>query len=71
MKEQNKIKKPWFNFMASNEWKVFMNIMRVLTFVALIFIIFYIVKEIETFKMIGGACEYCMEKTGCHCFCLD
>jgi len=51
MKKQNK--KPWFNFMATNEWIVMMNIMRILTFIAIGFIIFYIIKEIEAVKMLA------------------
>ena len=64
-------KKPWFNFMASNEWIIFMNVMRILTFAALIFIIFYIIKEVETIKLMGNACQVCMERSGCECFCLN
>jgi len=67
----NNKKKPWFNFMASNEWNVFMNIMKIVTGLALIFIIIYMVKEVETFKLMADSCEYCMAKTGCSCFCLN
>ena len=65
-------KKPWFNFMASNEWKVFMNIMRVLTLVALVFIIVYVVMEVEAIKLLGlDPCKICMEGTGCNCYCFN
>ncbi len=57
--------------MASNEWKVFMTIMRIVTFIALIFIIVYYVREVETFKLMADACEYCTLKSGCKCFCLN
>ncbi len=64
MQEQ---KKPWFSFMATDKWVVFMNIMRILTFVTIVFLIVYIIKEVEYIKILGGACEYCMEKTGAIC----
>lgn len=64
-------KKPWFNFMASNEWAVFMNIMRILTGVILICIFIYIVKEVETIKLMSNACEVCIERSGCQCFCVN
>lgn len=67
MQEQ---KKPWFNFMASNEWVVFMNIMRMLTFIGIVFLIFYMIKEIEAVKMLAyDPCALCVNKTGCQCFC--
>ena len=49
-----------------------LNILRILTFVGIAFIIFYMVKEIEAVKMLGlDPCKICMNKTGCNCFCFN
>lgn len=67
MQEQ---KKPWFNFMASNEWAVFMNIMRILTFLLMVFLVWYMISEVEAVKMLAyDPCAICVEKSGCSCFC--
>lgn len=67
MQEQKKL---WFNFMASNKWVIFMNVMRILTFVGIAILIFIMVKEIEAVKMLAyDPCALCVNKTGCQCFC--
>ena len=70
MEETNQTKM-WFKFMALNEWKIFMNLVRILTFILIVFLIIYIIKEVETFKAMANACDYCMAKSGCECFCLN
>lgn len=63
-------KKQWFNFMATNNWVVFMNIMRILSFIAIAFVIYYLIKEIEAVKLLAyDPCKICISKTGCSCFC--
>lgn len=75
MQKKNKMneqKKPWYNFMSTNQWAVFMNIMRIVTFIGIILLIVYMVKEIEAVKLLGGdVCKICMDKTGCLCTCLN
>jgi len=53
--------------MQTDGWYIFIGIARALTFVGILFIIIYLVKEIETAKMLGSACEICMNKTGAIC----
>lgn len=65
-------KKTWFNFMASNNWAIFMNVMRILTFIMIAFLIFYMIREIEAVKLLMyDPCKICMSKTGCSCFCSN
>lgn len=62
----------WYWFMATNKWAIFMNLMKILTFILLAWIVFILVTEIEIFKQAGGdVCKICMEKTGCQCYCLN
>ena len=69
MQEQ---KKPWFNFMTTNGWVVFIDIIRILIFVAMVVLIFIMIKEIDAIKIMAyDPCEICMSKTGCSCFCLN
>jgi hypothetical protein len=64
--------KNYTKFMATDEWVIFMNIMRILTFVAVGFIIFYLIKEIEAVKiLLYDPCKICMSKTGCSCTCFN
>lgn len=54
----------------SRQFQVFLDVLRVLTFILLIFIIYTLITEIETVKMLNhDPCALCMEKTGCSCFC--
>ena len=62
----------WYSFMATDNWVVFMNIMKILTFILLAVIIFILITEIDIVKELDkNHCAICMEKTGCQCFCLD
>ena len=46
----------------SNKWKIITNIFLI---IVLLGIAFYVIKEIETFKMLSqDVCAYCIEKTG-------
>ena len=64
--------KKWYGFMSSNEWAVFMNIMKILTFILLVHIVFTLITEIDIVKELDkNHCAICMEKTGCNCYCLD
>ena len=57
----------WYAFMATDTWVVFMNLMRILLFVAMIILIFIMVKNIEEVKTIASPCAMCTEKTGAIC----
>jgi len=59
----------WYSFMATNEWAIFMNIMRILTFLGIIGLIIYMFKNIEAIKLLAyDPCKICMNKTGAQCF---
>ena len=50
----------------SNKWKIITNIFLI---IVLLGIAFYVIKEIETFKMLShDTCKYCMERTGAICY---
>ncbi len=59
--------KRWFRFMATDEWVVFMNIMRIILVIVMIILIFIMVKNIEEVKTIANPCTMCTEKTGAVC----
>ena len=49
-----------------DKWKIITNIILI---VVLLGIAFYVIKEIETFKMLNqDICKYCMERTGAICY---
>ncbi len=54
--------------MSTDRFVMIMNILRILMFLIIATIIFYLVKEIEHVKMLGNACDICMEKTGASCY---
>lgn len=58
-----------FDFMKTREFIIFINIMRVATFILLGVTLYYLISEIESVKLLGDACSVCMNKTGCTCFC--
>ena len=50
----------------SNKWKIITNVFLI---IVLLGIAFYVIKEIETFKMLNqDICKYCMERTGAICY---
>ena len=50
----------------SNKWKIITNVFLI---IVLLGIAFYVIKEIETFKMLNqDICAYCMERTGAICY---
>jgi hypothetical protein len=58
--------------MSSDKFIIFMNIMRIATLIGVVFLILYIVKEIEIVKLLNSdVCKLCMEKTDCHCYCVN
>ena len=49
-----------------NKFKIIMDIILIIVLVG---IAYYIVSEIEAFKILGkDVCKLCMEKTGANCF---
>ncbi len=66
------VKKPWYNFMAGNEWAVFMNIMRIVTFIMIGILIFIMIRNIEEIKiMASDPCQVCaskMDESGLKCY---
>jgi len=70
MKEDKNNK--WYGFMATNEWAIFMNIMRIATFILVIGLAFWLWKEIDAIKLLAyDPCKICMNKTGCICSCMN
>ncbi len=62
----------WYGFMASNEWVIFINIVRLLTFVGIFMLVVIMAVNIEEVKILGtDACAYCMNKTGAKCYIGD
>ncbi len=59
--------KNWYGFMSTDKWVVFMNIMRILSLIAIVILIFIMVKNIEEVKTIANPCTMCVEKTGAIC----
>ena len=54
--------------MADDRFIVFLNIIRILTFIIIGILAFIMIKEIEVVKILGtDACAYCMNKTGAVC----
>ena len=50
----------------SNKWKIITNVFLI---IVLLGIAFYVIKEIELFKMLNqDVCSYCMERTGAICY---
>ena len=48
------------------------DLMRIVTVALLIFIIFYLISEIDAVKLLNSdVCAICMEKTGCFCSCIN
>lgn len=55
-------------FMKTKEWFIFVSIMRILTFIGIVILIFILVTEIESVKLLANdACKVCMNKTGAIC----
>ena len=62
----------WYSFMATKNFIIFMNIMRICTLILIAFLIWYMIKEVEAVKLLAyDPCRICMSKTGCACSCLD
>ena len=50
----------------SNKWEIITNIFLI---IVLLGIAFYVIKEIESFKILSqNVCKLCMEKTGAICY---
>lgn len=59
-----------FSLQKNRYFNIIMDGMRILLFIALIIIIYILIKEIEVVKILGSdVCSICMNKTGCNCFC--
>ena len=62
----------WYAFMATKNFIVFMNLVRILTLVLVGLLIWYMIHEVEAVKLLAyDPCAICMNKTGCMCSCLD
>jgi len=56
---------------SSKKFHIWMDCVRIVTLISIIFIIFYLIKEIEAVKLLAyDPCKVCQEFTGCSCFCL-
>lgn len=59
-------------FLKSNTFVTIINIVRIITLIGVVVLIYIMVKEIEAVKLLAyDPCRICMEKSGCHCFCLS
>jgi len=76
LKAEDKIKlkakvNSWYSFMATKEFIVFMNLLRILTLFLVGLLIWYMIKEVEAVKLLlYDPCKICMNKTGCFCSCF-
>ena len=62
----------WYSFMKTNEFVIFMNIVRISTFIIIGIILIVLIKEIEAIKLLAyDPCAICINKTGCNCFCVN
>jgi len=56
----------------SNKVQFIIDVARILLVLGLAIIIYVLIKEIETVKILGSdVCRICMEKTGCSCWCMS
>ncbi len=53
--------------MATDRWVIFMNIMRIVTLLAVVLLILIMARNIEEVKTIANPCTMCTEKTGAVC----
>lgn len=59
-------------FMRTKEFQIIMAIIRIVTLIGVAVLIFIMVKEIESVKLLGSdVCKLCMERSGCQCYCLN
>jgi len=55
-------------WMATDQFIILMNILRVLTFIGIAVLIYIMLREIEAVKLLAyDPCEICMNKTGAIC----
>ncbi len=67
--KQTAIYQQILKIMSTNEFVVFMNVVRILLIVFAVGMTIYIITEIKAVKFLNyDACRYCMEKTGARCF---
>jgi len=57
----------WYAFMTTDKWVIFANLVRIFLFIAMVILIFIMVKNIEEVKTIANPCTMCTEKTGAIC----
>jgi len=56
----------------SNKVQFIIDVARILLVLGLAIIIYVLINEIETVKLLGSdVCKICMEKTGCSCWCMN
>lgn len=65
---KNKKDKRWYGFMATDKFVVFMNIMRVLTFIGIGVLVYIMLNNIEEVMIIADPCLVCMQKADVTCF---
>lgn len=58
--------------MNSDIFLILINIVRIVTLIGVIVLIFIMISNIQEVKFLGSdVCKLCMEKTGCTCACLN
>ncbi len=59
----------WYRFMSTDRWIVFINIVRIVTLLVVVVLIYIMVSDIEAIKLLAyDPCQICIEKTGATCF---
>lgn len=59
----------WYGFMSTDNWIVFMNMMRMATLILVVFLIWLMTTNIEQIKLLASdPCQICMNKTGANCY---
>jgi hypothetical protein len=57
-------------FYQSRTAQILLDIVRVMMLIGVIFLIIYIVKNVEMVKLLNSdVCAICANQTGCSCFC--
>ena len=52
-----------FSFMATDGWVIFINLVRILSLIGVVVLIYIMVKNIEAVKLIGKEpCEICLNR---------
>ena len=58
--------------MQTKKFLIIINLIRIGTFIMIGFLILYMIKEVEAVKLLAyDACDICVSKSGCTCWCIN